>query len=286
MRSLALVGLVVLLLAVTAVVSPWAAWTVAELTERSFDFARVYHRVFEGLLVLALVLTWRRLDLGAPSDIGFTRGRWARDLGSGVRIGVGGLAVGLGVAALFGGIVGDLRYAPGKTVYKALLGLGAAVLVGAGEEALFRGVLLRRFTRDAGRVAGVAATTAAYALVHGLRKLPSAASVDAWSGVAYTAAIVARLAAPVAVGPLVGLALLGLLLAAARVVTRSLWVPIGIHASWVAVFRVGRLFFDIRPEPRWLVGSGWPPLVGGAAGIIAIAVSAALLARRVRRRGK
>ncbi|HET6319843.1 MAG TPA: CPBP family intramembrane glutamic endopeptidase, partial [Chloroflexota bacterium] len=197
----------------------------------------------------------------------------------------GGLAVGLGVAALLGGIVPDLRYPPGKTVYKALLGLIAAVMVGAGEEALFRGVLLRRFTRDTGRVGGVVAATGVYAMVHGLRKLRSEGAVDAWSGGAYTVALLGRLVAPAALAPLLGLALLGLLLAAARLATRGLWLPIGIHASWVAVFRVGRLFFDIRPEPRWLVGSGWPPLVGGATGVIAVVVGAWLLARHIRPRG-
>jgi hypothetical protein len=66
----------------------------------------------------------------------------------------------------------------------------------------------------------------------------------------------------------------------ARLRSSGLWLPIGIHAAWVATFRVGRLFFDIRPTPPWLVGTGWPPLIGGAAGWIAVGVAAALLARR------
>jgi hypothetical protein len=37
---------------------------------------------------------------------------------------------------------------------------------------------------------------------------------------------------------------------------------------------------DILPGPAWLVGSGWPPLIGGATGWIALAVTAALLFRR------
>ena len=286
MRSLTLLGLVVALLAVTAVVSPWAAWGAASLAGRPFDFARVHHRVFEVLLVVAFVATWRRLDLGGMADIGFTREGRARGLWAGVRIGLGGLAVGLGIAALLGGIVPALRYPPIKTLRKALLGLVAALLVGTAEEAFFRGVLLRRLTRDTGPVGGVAATTAIYAAVHGLRMVHGDDVVDAWSGVSHTLALLAHLVAPTALPPLVGLALLGLLLAAARLLTRSLWVPIGIHAAWVAVFRVGRLFFDIRAKPRWLVGTGWPPLVGGAAGVIAVAVSALLLARYMRRQGQ
>jgi membrane protease YdiL (CAAX protease family) len=281
-RSLALLGLVFVLLALTAVASPWVAWGVAGVAGRSFDFGRVYHRVFEVLLLVALVVTWRRLDLGGPTDIGFTRTGRMRQVWAGIHIGFGGLAVGLGVAALLGGVVPDLRFPPGKTVYKALLGLVAAIEVGMLEEALFRGVLLRRFSLDAGRAGGVAAATGVYALVHGLRKVRTAGAVDAWSGVEYTIALLGRLVRPAALAPLAGLAALGLLLVAARLSSRALWLPIGIHISWVAVFRVGRLFFETRPEPRWLVGTGWPPLVGGAAGMIAVAVGALLLVRGIR----
>jgi len=50
------------------------------------------------------------------------------------------------------------------------------------------------------------------------------------------------------------------------------------------VFRVGRLFFDIRQRPAWLVGPGWPPLVGGAAGALALVATALLVATWLRRR--
>jgi membrane protease YdiL (CAAX protease family) len=82
---------------------------------------------------------------------------------------------------------------------------------------------------------------------------------------------------------LVGLALFGLLLAWARLRSGGLWLPIGIHAGWVAVFRIGRLFFEMEPRPVWLVGPGWPPVIGGAAG--AVAMLATWLLLRGSRRG-
>ena len=279
MRSLALLGLVVALLAATALASPWVAWGVAALTGRPFTFTRVYDRVFEVLLVVGLVAAWRRLDLGGAADIGFRRAGWGRQLATGFFVGAAGLVVGLGVAALLGGIVPALRYPAAKTLRKAFLGLGAATVIGVGEEALFRGVLLRRLGRDAGRVGGVIATTVLYAAVHAIGRGRLAGPVHAWSGVERTAALLAPLTDPSALPALAGLAGLGLLLAWARLRSGGLWLPIGIHAAWVAAFRVGRLFFAIQPGPPWLVGVGWPPLVGGATGWIAVGVGALLLAR-------
>src|SRR5206468_1619184 len=83
-------------------------------------------RVFEVLLVAGVLTSWRRLDLGSAAGLGFRRHAWARELARGLAIGFAGLAVGLSVAALFGGLVPALRFSPGKTVRKALLGAGAA----------------------------------------------------------------------------------------------------------------------------------------------------------------
>ena len=52
--------------------------------------------------------------------------------------------------------------------------------------------------------------------------------------------------------------------------------------GFVAGFRVGRLFVDLAAAPAWLVGSGWPPLVGGAAGWLAVAVAARAALPRAR----
>jgi len=279
-RSFALLGLVVGLLVVSAVASPWVTWWVSALFHKPFTLSRVYNRVFEVLLVVGLLLAWRRLELGGARDIGLARHDWAPQLSRGLAIGLIGVGIGLTVCWLCGGLVPDLRYAGLKTVRKVLLGVGAAVLIGVGEEALFRGVLLRRLMRDFGRIAGIATTTAIYAVVHIIGHVRRRGQVTPWSGVEHTLALFAPVARPEEVPALLGLTLLGLLLVAARLRTGSLWTAIGIHAAWVAAFRVGRLLFHIRPDPTWLVGSGWPPLIGGATGAIALGVTAILLMRR------
>ena len=282
MRSGALAGLVVVSLAVAAAGSPAVTAGLAALGWR-VSLPRVYDRVFEVALGVGLVWCWRRLDLGSATQIGVRQTGWFRDLGRGLGAGLGGVMIGLTFAWLWGSVVPVLRFAPGKTVWKAALGCAGALLIGVGEEALFRGVLLRRFRLDLGARTAMVVTTTIYAVVHALRTRGGGDLSGPWSGVTRTVGLFAPLAEPTVWPSVGGLLLLGLILAWARVQTGSLWVPIGIHAAWVGVFRVGRLFVDIRPRPVWVVGPGWPPLIGGVAGMVGLAMTAILLWRLARR---
>src|SRR5262249_44685303 len=288
MRTLRLVALVLGLLVVTAIASPWITLAANGLGF-SFKFSRVYSRVFEVLLVVAILFGWRRLDLGNARQIGLRHPRWARDLGAGLLVGVlgvgaGGLACWLGGGGGPGGGSAGARGGWGGGGGRGGAGVRGAMRVGVGEEALFRGVLLRRFTADLGRTGGIVLSTAIYAIVHALRPGGSR-EVYPWAGVARTLALFEPLARPGVLPGVLGLFALGLILVLARQRTGSLWTSIGIHAAWVTVFRLGRLLFDIRPTPVWLIGPGWPPLVGGVGGLIALVVTLGLVLAVLRRRG-
>jgi len=283
-RSLGLLALVVAALGVTATTSPWVASAAAAIAGRPFTFARVFDRLFEVLLGVGLLCAWRPLDLGTAASLGLQRDRWGRGLGRGIVLALVGLAVGVAVATVAGALEPALRYPPGKTLRKAAAGVVAAVILGGAEEILFRGVLLRRLARDLGLAAALATTTAIYAAVHVMRTAGVDDSAGAGAGWMRLASFAAPFTRGAAWPQVFGLAMLGLLLGAAKLQSGGLWVPIGIHAAWVALFRVGRLFFTLHATPVWVVGSGWPPFVGGVAGWTAIAVSAALLRRGARSR--
>lgn len=269
MRTLGLIALVGLTLLLAAASAPAVAAALAA-TGFDFPFSRVWNRVFQVLLVAGVILSWRRLDLGRASDLGLTRPTAARDLAVGFAIGLAGMALGLVVGWLGGGLVPQLRFPdPWKTARKALSGLGAAAVVGGGEELLFRGVLLRRFMLDCGPRLGVVLVSLVYGVVHGLRPGRHAAG-GAAAGFERLLGLLGPLGDPSVLPAVLGLAALGGVLAFARLRSGSLWLAIGIHAAVVAVFRVGRLFVHVRQRPQWLVGSGWPPLVGGLVGGVAV----------------
>jgi membrane protease YdiL (CAAX protease family) len=288
-RSLALLGLVIALLAITAVVSPaiaasgLVAWILA-VVDSDFEFTRVYNRIFEILLVIGVLVAWRPLGLGTAAAVGLKERGWARQMGRGLAIGAGGLLIGLVVAWALGGLVPRLRYdSLEKTVAKTVMGLLGAGFVGAFEETVFRGVLLRRTSKDFGAAVGLTVTTAIYAVVHVLRGGEDVA-LGPTAGVERTLGLFAPLADASVLPTLLGLSGLGLVLAAARLRGGSLWLAIGIHTAWVAVFRLGRIYLHVRETPAWVVGDGWPPLIGGATGFIAVAATAALLWRALGRR--
>ncbi len=277
MKSLGLLGLVAGVLVATAIASPWVAWGLGP----RFTYARVFDRMFEVSLLVAVLLAWRALALGDAASVGFRSPDAVRAVGRGFMFGIGGLAVGLGLCALCGVLEPALRFGAAKTLQKAVLGLAAALAIGVAEETLFRGVLLRRLRCDVGRWAGVAVTTVVYAAVHVVRRRGSAGVVHAGSGFEQLAALLAPFTDGAVLPQLFGLTLLGAVLAAARLRSGALWLPIGVHAAFVAAFRVGRLVFRFAPAP-WLVGSGWPPLVGGFAGMLAITVTGGLVLRDTR----
>jgi hypothetical protein len=118
-RSLKLVGLVLAALAGAVVLSPAVAWVLPLLAGKPFTFARVFDRVFQVLLVVGLVVAWRRLDLGSLGQLGLGRTGWARGFGRGLALGFAGLAAGLAFAWIAGGLRLEQRYGPAKTVRKA-----------------------------------------------------------------------------------------------------------------------------------------------------------------------
>ncbi len=127
-----------------------------------------------------------------------------------------------------------------KTVmpWSSLVGvLGAAIAVPLIEELFFRGLLLGILLRGLRPILATLLTSAFFAVIHFLKAPDATNDVVTWfSGFRSIANSFAQFADPMMVLALFAtLFLIGWILADARLRTRSLFLPIGLHSGWILV---------------------------------------------------
>ena len=115
--------------------------------------------------------------------------------------------------------------------------LGAALVVPVIEEWLFRGFLLGVLLRTCSRTRALLIVSALFSVVHFLKPAEASTANDAvrwFSGFGSLGQSFWQFGDPLlVVGGLATLFLVGCILADARLCTRSLWLPIGLHAGWI-----------------------------------------------------
>ena len=173
-------------------------------------------------------------------------GAGKRELITGLLLGFGALGFLLGLGLASGSCI--LELAPdGWKLWRTVLGfLPAAPLVGLLEELTFRGFLLQHLM-SCSRPVAVIATSALYAMVH-LKTLPWTAATSR---------------------ELIGLYLLGVVLAVTTVRTGTLYMAIGLHAALAYGARVNKVVMSFTgSSSAWLVGTS--RLVNGVASWVAL----------------
>ena len=193
------------------------------------------------LLIIIYKLVIRRLGEHPRDDLAFVGA--ARPLFGGLGLGFLIFSAAVGVAAVIGiyRITGE---GDSSDLLAALVGTGVSVAVS--EEMLFRGILFRWIEEFGGSWAALVVTAGMFGAVHLAN--PNASLMGA-----------------------VGIALeAGVMLGGAYMLTRSLWLPIGIHAAWN--FTQGEIF-DIPVSGTRVHGllqarlSGSPLLTGNGFGL-------------------
>jgi len=224
-----------------------------------FDFETFFHR---ALLIAAVVLLWpflrvshvhglRDLDL-APNP------RPGRDF-------IAGVLVAIVPLLCCGAVLLAFRFYSARHTI-AVHALSKTVLAGIFvpfiEEPLFRGLILGLLLRTGWPKMSMLATSAFFAAAHFFKSAEQAPTSVTWtSGFQAIPDSFSRFADPLSILPaLATLFLIGWILADARVRTRSLWLPIGLHAGWIlasgAFNAAARRQIDIFPwlGQNWLVG--------------------------------
>jgi CAAX protease family protein len=197
-----------------------------------FDFETFFHR---ALLIAALFLLWpllRSLRLGNLGDLGLKKNPdRARDVVVGFILSAVPLLC-CGAVLLWLHIYSVRDAIKWAAVAKVI---GAAAVVPVIEEIFFRGLVLGIFLRSGRTRLSVFVTSALYSIVHFLKAPERTSTVVTWtSGFNSIAHSLVQFANPILVAAgFTTLFLIGWVLADARLRTRSLWLPVGLHAGWI-----------------------------------------------------
>lgn len=246
-----------LVLLVVEAIAIVAAATLLSILAHKVPFAKNSPADFAGGLFVAagVVLSWKALKrwVERAPDTEMPFARLPGELSSGLLMGFVLFSAMTGIVALLGGFeVLGLR---GAGQIWSMLAMAA--VSSTFEETLFRGVLFRHLEGLLGSVAALAITAALFGAAH-------LANPDA----TWFAALAIAMEA-------------GILLGAAYMFTRRLWLPIGIHAAWNFtqgwVFSVPvsggdaplGLLITRRIGPEWLTGGDF----GLEASAVAMAVA-------------
>jgi CAAX protease family protein len=198
----------------------------------NYDFDTFFHR---AILIAAALLLWPVLRLSnvrGLADLGLSPNpHRARDVGFGVLLSV--------IPLLFCGVllIALHLYSFRHVFVWPRLGkvLLAAISVPFIEETFFRGIVLGILLRTGQKLLSIVAVSALFGAVHFLKGSEREPAIVTWaSGFQSISDAFAGFGDPMMV--LAGFAtlfLIGCILADARVLTRSLWLPIGLHAGWI-----------------------------------------------------
>ncbi len=197
-----------------------------------YDFETFFHR---ALLVGALLFSWpllRALRLRDRNELGFGKNGHAWQHAA-----IGFLAAAIPLLCLGALLLTLGVYSLRSSVSPAAIGgrTLSALVVPLIEEPLFRGLILGVLLRRAGPALATFLTSAFFSILHFLKAPENTSLSVTWNaGFVSIANAFSQFRDPLLVtAGFTTLFLLGWILADARIRTRSLWLPIGLHSGWI-----------------------------------------------------
>ena len=245
----------------------WPAWNLVHALQPDWPFHRVVSRLWQLILLAALLVAMRSLRLRGRADWGYGLPRpvFLRQLGAGLAIGVATMLPmsiamhALGLHALRPEF--DAALLAAAALEGAAIGLAVAVV----EETFFRGLMYRAIERESGFAAAAWCTALVYAAIHFFARVKIPAEEVAWdSGFRLLAGALTNFAHPLAiVDSFVTLTLVGLLLAMVRRRTGAIAACIGLHMGWVCVIKATLdIGAEVEPTPIPHLVSGFDGYTG------------------------
>ena len=181
-------------------------------------------------------------------------------------------------AGLFAGVYSPAPVEQGvvAAVIKIVIG---TILIGVIEEILFRGYILTALRKSLGAVPAVLLSSVLFAAVHFIKPAEPEFTDRWYSGFLLFTDLFAK-AGDTFWPEVCTLFCMGTVLATLSYWTRSVYIPIGLHAGWVWIMMLFRLFTENQGRLVWLYGSGEWISKGWIGPIMALAVWAVVFLTR------
>jgi membrane protease YdiL (CAAX protease family) len=286
-----------IVLAFTALLSPWAALTWENFLSANpgwenlrYSFGKIFNRMFMICGIVLFFFCRPFLKLGSVSDLGLVPRSLAwRDISVGFGLALASMATLALVMSLAGVFTPFFRLSLARSLERCATAMLAAASVGFIEEILFRGVIFKGLLADLGRVRAYLFAGLFYSAIHFVKPGDNTlfASIDQWTGVRYLFASFQPFANLGALFPgFLGLFLIGAVLCFAFERSGTLYLSIGLHAGWIFSLKTLRVFGDFtRDDLGWLFGSTDPKFVSGVitwAGILIAGLAVGWITRQRR----
>jgi len=264
-----------LILALTCVVSPWLAvgahWFATQWSPwpmEQYSFSRIFNRTFmiSGIVLFFICRRWLKIEsfyqLGLIASF-----KESRDLVTGWLLAITSMAL-LGAAMSLAEVFTPFfRLSLSKSLSQCASAFFAGIFVGFFEEIFFRGILFKGLLAGGNRARAYVLANLFYSALHFVK--PGEPYVlehfDLLAGFRHLFSTFAPFLDPASIlAGLFGLFLIGAVLSYALERTGILYLSIGLHAGWVFSLKTIRVFGDYRrPDLGWVFGSTDPKIVSG-----------------------
>ena len=284
-----------LVLALTAVLSPWAAAAWEQFitgrpgwTDYHYPFSRIFDRFFMISGIILFFICRRFLKLGSLKELGlFPPTRAVKDAGVGAGLAIASMVVLTLLMFLTDAFTPFFRLSASETLARCTRALLAAVTVGFLEEIFFRGIIFKGLLEDMRPARAYLLANVFFSAVHFVQPADEEvlSGIEPLAGFRHLIRSFGPFLNPELLPGFFGLFLIGAVLCYAFQRTGTLYMSMGLHAGWIFGLKTFGVFGHYaREDLGWMFGSTDPKVVSGVISWIGIMIVGVLVYRLSRGR--
>ena len=284
-----------LVLALTAALSPWAAAAWENFitgrpgwTEYRYPFSRIFDRFFMISGIVLFFVCRRFLQLGSLKEVGLSpRTQAVKDVSMGAGLAIASLAALTLLMSLTDVFTPFFRLSASETLSRCGRALLAAVSVGFLEEVFFRGIIFKGLLQDMRPVRAYLLANLFFSAIHFVQPADEEvlSGIEPLAGFRHLIRSFGPFLNPELLPGFFGLFLIGAVLCYAFQRTGTLYLSMGLHAGWIFSLKTFGVFGHYSRESLgWMFGSTDPKVVSGVISWVGIIVVGILVYRFTQRR--